>query len=321
MPETIIEVAVGVLIGADGKVLLGQRPAGKPWAGWWELPGGKLEAGETVLQALRRELHEELGIEVQRATPWVAYVHRYPTTTVRLWFCRVTSWQGEPDSREQQQLQWLDVQSALAHPDLLPATYPPLRWLGIPVKYLISSAGSPAGLTGFIERLDQALAQGIELVQWREPAWQAQGSPEQLAQAFDAVRKRCHASGAKLMINSVHDQALWSLADGVHLRSADAARFSQRPASLKGQWLAVSAHDQQQLQQAQRLEADFAVLGPVLPTESHPGQAGLGWDAFEQLTKQAGLPVFAIGGQRAQMLDLAQSRGAHGIAGIRELLH
>ena len=112
MPEKIIDVAVGVLLRPDGTVLLGNRPADKPWPGWWELPGGKLEPGESVMRALARELHEELGIQLHTATPWVTYMHAYPTTTVRLAFCRVTGWDGEPQGLEGQLLRWVPLSDA-----------------------------------------------------------------------------------------------------------------------------------------------------------------------------------------------------------------
>src|SRR5690606_10295580 len=90
----MLEVAVGVLVRADGAVLFGQRRAGKPYAGWWEFPGGKLEPGERVEQALARELREELGIEVRRSLPWVLREHVYPHAHVRLSFRRVVEWEG-----------------------------------------------------------------------------------------------------------------------------------------------------------------------------------------------------------------------------------
>ena len=162
MPEKIIDVAVGVLLRPDGTVLLGNRPADKPWPGWWELPGGKLEPGESVMQALARELLEELGIQIHTATPWVTYVHAYPTTTVRLAFCRVTGWDGEPQGLEGQLLRWVPLTQALDVPKLLPATYPPLRWMNLPEVYAISSAGSPQGLAAFQQRLAQDLKEGVK---------------------------------------------------------------------------------------------------------------------------------------------------------------
>lgn len=315
---TITEVAVGVILRADGSVLLGDRPAGKPWAGWWELPGGKLEAGETVLKALKRELHEELGITLTTATPWVTYVHEYPTTTVRLHFCRVTEWQGDPQSLEQQQLKWATPEAALSLPDLLPATYPPLRWLQLPDRYWITGIGGVNGWPEFLAQLKTALTGGLRLVQWREPAWQ--GDSGSLETAFEQTRSICHAHDAKLLVNSVHPQGWWLRADGVHLRAADARAFEARPKTLKGKLVAVSAHDSHELSLARELQADFAVLGPVLPTDSHPGQPTLGWGEFERLNQSAGLPVFALGGQTPTSLATAQLRGAHGIAGIRQLL-
>ena len=122
------EVAVGVLLReSDGALLITSRPAGKPYAGFWEFPGGKLEEGETVEQALRRELIEELGVTIGQAIPWKVTEHDYPHALVRLHWCKVTQWTGEFEMRESQQMAWqqlpLDV-----HP-VLPGSYPVLQWL------------------------------------------------------------------------------------------------------------------------------------------------------------------------------------------------
>lgn len=317
MPEKIIDVAVGVLLRPDGTVLLGNRPADKPWPGWWELPGGKLEPGETVLEALARELKEEIDIELTEATPWVTYVHKYPTTTVRLAFCRVTGWNGEPRGLENQMLKWVDLQHAHEVPQLLPATYPPLRWLQLPTFYAISSVGTPEGLPLFLNNLDRALMQGLKLLQWREPGWPTGPDALDLKAALDTVITRCHAVGARVLINSVHPASWVHTADGLHLRANDAQVCINRPELEKHQLLGVSAHHASDLTQARKLEADFAVLGPVLATPSHPEQAGMGWEHFAQLNACAGLPVYALGGQSAATLTQAQSVGGHGVAGIR----
>ncbi len=316
MPESIVDVAVGVIIRGDGKVLLGDRPAGKPWAGWWEMPGGKLEPGESVLDALARELREELGIQMQVATPWVTYVHHYPTTTVRLYFCRVTQWQGEPRGLEQQQLKWVDIASATELPDLLPAAYPPLRWLQLPTRYLICSQPPEQDQAALIERLQAGLKQGVRLVQWRVLPWTGPA----MQASFEQARILCHQHGARLLVSSAHDPTLWELADGVHFRAQDAKQLQARPESLANQLIGVSTHNEEELALAREFGADFVVLGPVLPTQSHPGASTLGWDSFERLTQLAGLPVYAIGGQSPATLNIAQSRGAHGIAGIRHLV-
>ncbi|MBZ1350388.1 Nudix family hydrolase [Alcaligenaceae bacterium LF4-65] len=317
MPEKIIDVAVGVLLRPDGTVLLGNRPADKPWPGWWELPGGKLEPGESVMQALARELLEELGIQIHTATPWVTYVHAYPTTTVRLAFCRVTGWDGEPQGLEGQLLRWVPLTQALDVPKLLPATYPPLRWMNLPEVYAISSAGSPQGLAAFQQRLAQGLKEGVKLLQWREPGWPDGPASTSLKTAFDAVLAQCHAAGARVVVNSVHPSAWCAQGDGMHLRAADAKGFSVRPELPAGHLVGVSTHDLSELQHARKLEADFAVLGPVLPTASHPDHPGIGWEEFARLNQQAGLPVYALGGQSAETLAQAKSVGGHGFAGLR----
>jgi 8-oxo-dGTP diphosphatase len=320
MLERIVDVAVGVLIRDDGAVLLGDRPADKPWAGWWELPGGKIEPGETVLEALRRELAEEIGIQITQATPWVTHIHRYPKNTVRLHFCRVLGWSDEPRGLEGQQLKWVSIQDALARDDLLPATYPPLRWLQLPDRYLISSAKDARGLPAFLTKLHQGLDSGIRLVQWREPNWQRSGELKNLERAFKEVLTICRDRGAKLLVNSVHPHD-WSVrADGLHLRAQDALALQTRPEDLKDKLLGVSTHNAEDLAVARALQADFAVLGPVLDTASHPGEPSMGWDAFEVISRDAGLPVYAIGGQRPDTLLEAQSRSGHGIAGIGQLL-
>jgi 8-oxo-dGTP diphosphatase len=123
----VTEVAVGVMVAPDGRYLLAQRPADKPYGGYWEFPGGKLEAGESVEAALARELHEELGIDVTQCALWHTLEHDYPHAYVRLFFCKVTGWQGEPHGREGQALAWQDLPVEVA--PLLPAALPVLELL------------------------------------------------------------------------------------------------------------------------------------------------------------------------------------------------
>jgi 8-oxo-dGTP diphosphatase len=122
-----VDVAVGVLIDRDERFLLTSRPAGKVYAGYWEFPGGKLEAGETVEQALRRELHEELGITIGAVRPWQVELIDYPHARVRLHFCKVRDWSGAFEMRERQQMAWQQLPVEVA--PVLPGTLPVLRWL------------------------------------------------------------------------------------------------------------------------------------------------------------------------------------------------
>src|SRR3569623_356112 len=121
-----IDVAVGILLHADGDVLLAQRPVGKPYAGYWEFPGGKVERGEALFDALKREFREELGIEILSAEPWCCVDHVYPHAHVRLHFFISRRWSGEPQSLEGQAFAW---QGGGGGEPLLPATIPLITWL------------------------------------------------------------------------------------------------------------------------------------------------------------------------------------------------
>lgn len=126
-PRQHTEVAVGILIREDGALLLSTRPEGKAYAGYWEFPGGKIEPGETVEQALRRELQEEIGITIAHAAVWRVTEHDYPHALVRLHWCKVHAWEGEFEMREGQAMRWqhlpLDVSP------VLPGAWPVLAWL------------------------------------------------------------------------------------------------------------------------------------------------------------------------------------------------
>ena len=125
-PAKPVDVAVGILIAPNGDVLLGQRPAGKPYEGYWEFPGGKVDPGETVLQALKREFMEELGMVVESAQEWCGVEYVYPHAHVRLHFFISRDWHGEAQSLEGQAFAW---QGAVGVEPLLPATIPLLEWL------------------------------------------------------------------------------------------------------------------------------------------------------------------------------------------------
>lgn len=121
-----IDVAVGILMQPNGDVLLAQRPPGKPYAGYWEFPGGKIEPGESILEALKREFLEELGIVIVSAEPWCGVQHVYPHAHVRLHFYISRAWLGEPQSLEGQAFAW---QGSVDVAPLLPATIPLIEWI------------------------------------------------------------------------------------------------------------------------------------------------------------------------------------------------
>lgn len=166
-----VEVAVGVVVRADGAALLAQRPQGKPYAGWWEFPGGKVEAGEGLLAGLARELHEELGLHVTHAVPWVTLTHDYPHARVRLNFCKVLAWDGEPTGREGQAYGWWLPGSADSPQPVLPATVPVLKWLLLPQRLDLTTWPAPQALYP-MDDLSTALPDPApELVVLTERAW------------------------------------------------------------------------------------------------------------------------------------------------------
>jgi 8-oxo-dGTP diphosphatase len=301
----LLHVAAAVIVHQDGRVLLAQRPAGKACAGYWEFPGGKLEPGETPRAALDRELTEELGITVRRAAPWLVQTFRYPHAHVLLHFFRVFEWDGEPVGHDGQAFVW-QIPGSFDVSPLLPANTAVLRALLLPPVYGISMADE-MGEAAFLARAATALDRGLKLVQLREKGW-----PEErqrtLAAALVALAR---PHGAKVLLNGDPDLAKKWGCDGVHLTSAALAAATARPDALI---CAASCHTRDDLERAGALGLDFAVLGPVLATPTHPGARLLGWEGFGALAGESPLPVFALGGLDEGDVSIAITHGAHGVA-------
>lgn len=304
----IVEAAAAVILRPDGSFLLGRRPAGKPYAGYWEFPGGKIEEGETAAQALVRELHEELGIVADRYCPWIVREFVYPHAHVRLHFFRVGGWHGEIRDIHHDALAWQRAGMVDVEP-MLPANVPVLRGLTFPDFYAITHAGT-IGAEPQLEKLARALAGGLRLLQIREPLL----TVEKREAFARAATRLAHAHGARVLVNGDLALARHVGADGVHLPCAQLMQLGERP---ELPLVAASCHNAPELARAAALDLDFAVLGPVRETASHPGVAGLGWARCAQLLENVSLPVFALGGLRRGDLDAAQQAGAHGIAAIR----
>lgn len=300
-----VNVAVAVMQRDDGRVLLAERPHGKSSGGYWEFPGGKFDAGETAVQALTRELHEEVGVELDRAQPWMTYEHAYPDKRVRLHFFRVTAWHGTPHGREGQRVSWEDP-AALAVAPLLPANDQVLQALRPPRRYALTAARK-YGVPEFMRRLERALAGGVRLIQVREPDM----APEQFAQFARRAVLLAHRYGAQALVYGDEALARRVGGDGVHIPCHALMQLTARP---RMPLCAASCHNAEHLTRAAALGLDFAVVSPVLPTASHPGQPGMGWTRFAQLARACPLPVYALGGMKPDLLDTARKHGAHGIA-------
>jgi 8-oxo-dGTP diphosphatase len=305
----IVEVAAAVLQKPDGTFLLAQRPPDKIWAGYWEFPGGKIESGETPYHALVRELREELGIAVQTAYPWVTRVFSYPHATVRLNFFRVTNWSGELHPHEGQQFSWQHVHDVSVEP-VLPANGPVLRSLSLPTLYAISNVAE-LGEAEFMKRLEAALDNGLRLVQLREKNY----SQEMLRALALKMLPLLRRHGARLIINADIELCREIGADGVQLTGAQLAALLERP---DVEWCAASCHSAEELRRAEALGCDFALLSPVLATQSHPGAPHLGWEKFAEVAAGAAIPVYALGGLTQADMQTAWQHGAHGISLLRQ---
>ena len=307
-PETAVHVAVGIFLNRD-QVFITRRDSNVHQGGKWEFPGGKCNPGEPVLAALKRELHEELGIEVESAIPWTQVHHVYSDREVLLDVWQITAWRGDPHGREGQEVRWCSIRNlpALDFPE---ADLPILRRLWLPSLYLISDA-TRFGKEKFLEMLERTLKAGARLIQQREPSM---SQPEFRAYA-GTVAALCHRYGARLLLSAdpavVEECGARRRANSRRLMALD-----RRPLG-NALFVAASCHNREELRQAVRLGMDFAVLSPVAATASHPGIVPLGWDKFRALCGSVPLPIYALGGMRpGDHLGVARNAGARGIATV-----
>lgn len=301
----IVRVAAAVILRTDGKVLLAQRPTGKAYAGYWEFPGGKLEAGETPAHALSRELHEELGITVHTASPWLVQEFVYPHAHVELAFFRVFAFGGELVSRDGQAFAWQDPQAIDVAP-LLPANTRVLAALALPTVYAITCADDVGDAT-FVERAHRALAGGVRLIQVREPGHDRPSRDMLVRQLIALAAGR----NARILVNGTADDARRLGCAGVHWTARALNAASSRPRDIV---VAASCHTHADVMHASTLDVDFAVLGPVMATPTHPDARPLGWEGFATAIAGTRVPVFALGGLSPADRDVAIAHGAHGIA-------
>ena len=345
----VIHVVAGVITDPRGRILLARRTRGRDLAGLWEFPGGKVDPGEGPEQALIRELHEELGIDVQVGDPLITVPHRYPHKRLRLDVRRIAGYHGVPKGLDGQALAWVPPHK-LASYAMPAADRPVVAALRQPDRYLVTPdpdgpaapparAPSPAranapgdspsvvrassraqrGRVGmgaedaWLGRLQRALDGGIRRVQLRTASTNA----PQWAGLVERAVALCREAGAEVLLN--RDVALArALKVGVHLKAAQLETLAERPLPA-GLPVAASCHGLEDLRRAEALGCDFAVLGPVRETTTHPGLAGIGWDAFAALREHAALPIYAIGGLAADDIADARAHGAQGIAAIRGL--
>ncbi len=303
----VVDVAVGVLRAPDGRVLLAQRKPGKDAAGFWELPGGQVEPGESPVQAAARELLEEVGVHALELAPWRVYEHDFPTKRVRLHWFNVRRWSGEPKGREGQQVAWVEPARPTVGP-LLPSNELAIATLGLPelvgVARVDHAPGAPEELLASIPWL---AAGGLRLLIVRALDL-APGQRVQLTRRLCQLRR---GTGLRVLLSGTALEARQAGACGLHSSAGALAGLIERPPT--GLW-AVSAHNARDLERASALGADVALLSPVLPTAAHPGDQAFGWDGLQALVAASPLPVYAQGGLGPGHVEAARAAGALGVA-------
>lgn len=301
-----LHVAVGVIKNSLGEILISLRRPSVHQGGLWEFPGGKVEIGETVQQALARELQEELEISVEAMTPLIKIRHSYPDLKVLLDVWLIHAYSGSPKPCEGQPLSWV-LPSNLPDYTFPEANLPIITATRLPEYYAILDGNNMAKLQ---INLEQIIGRGIKLIQIRVKSFSVAQVKELLAFAIP----RCHSGGARLMLNSAVQHALQMDIEGIHLTSRDLMNMECRPNGYD--WVAASCHNAEELFHAQKIGLDFVVLTPVMPTVTHPGQKHLGWARFSALVSDANIPVYALGGMCFDDLSNACASGAQGLAGI-----
>ncbi len=303
----VVDVAVGVLRAPDGRVLLAQRKAGKDAAGFWELPGGQVDPGESAAQTAARELLEEVGVRVLELAPWRVYEHDFPAKRVRLHWFHVRRWSGEPHGREGQRVAWVDP----THPEvgpLLPSNELAFATLALPELVAVARVNpTPGDADALLARIPSLVADGLRLLILRAPDL----APAQRVQLTRRLRERRRGTGLRLMLSGTALEARQAGACGVHSTAAALARTTERPPTRL--W-AVSAHNARDLERAAALGAEVVLVSPVLPSASHPDDRLLGWDGLQALVAASPLPAYAQGGLGPGDLGAARAAGALGVA-------
>jgi len=301
-----LHVAVGVITNAHDEILLSLRPPDRPHGGLWEFPGGKLEVGESVQQALARELHEEIHIEVVSAKPLIRIPYDYPEQAVLLDVWQIDNWRGAPQAREGQVLRWV-ARDRLADYAFPSANRAILQALCLARRYAIIEGDWQAAS----QRLEHALQRGLRLLQLRVKSLPI----EQRRVFLETALARCQHYNVDILINSEIFEPAFAGKTGLHLTRRALWQCTARPEIRH--YVAASCHDLADLQRAAALGLDFAVLSPVLPTPSHPDAVPLGWEKFHDWVGRVRIPVFALGGLHEADFQRACEAGAQGIAGIR----
>jgi len=305
MALPLLEVAATVLRRHNGHILLAERRRDQIAGGYWELPGGKIEPGETPADAAKRELAEETGVAAGRLRLGPVHDYDFPTRRIRLHIFFADEWSGEPQGRERQRVAWYDPENPIG--PVLPSNERILAALSLPSVYAVVSAGSREGPASVLDRCRAAFANGTRAIQLRAPHL----TPDQRVALARRVSQMADDFGARMLLVGTAIEARRAGACGVHSTASQLRHLHERP---QAQLWSASCHDERDVARAVELGADFIVLSPVLASASHPDLVPIGWQRFNAMAGAAPVPVFAQGGMTPERLDEALLAGAAGIS-------
>ena len=308
--KNLVHVAVGVIEDGHGRVLIARRPDHVHQGGLWEFPGGKVAQGEDVIAALRRELHEEIGIDVRKTQSLISIKHDYGDKHVWLDVHRVTEFHGAAHGREGQPVKWV-TPAELAAYNFPVANRGIINAICLPDRYMIT--GEFDNVSDCVAKMKSAVQQGVRLIQLR-----AKHLPTKDYLSLAEQALVVQSEGAFVILNTSLEIYTQTDAAGLHLTSQRLMQTQKRPVALD-KLLSASVHNEMELAQAKNIGVDLLVISPVLPTSSHPTALALGWQRFAELAAMATCPVYALGGMRNIDISIAQRYGGQGIAGISVL--
>lgn len=344
MTRQRVQVVAAVIRGRDGRVLLAQRPQHKHQGGLWEFPGGKVEPGETEVEALQRELHEELGLWAEALTPLIRIQHDYPDKSVELSVWQVTQWRGESygsatQGREGQPVRWVapddfwQLSFPAANAPIVAAARLPAIWRITPALRSLAEVQSWAEqrlLCGLNASLDAREGWLLRLPEWSLDNYvQAAEVLIKLRTEAMALAMSPASGGGRTPIALCLHGDLCALqrvpaADGFHLNHHQARQLAdsgQTAASLRScasQLVSAAAHSEAELAVALAAGVDSAWLSPVLLTPSHPDATSLGWLQWSQWLAKVPMPVYGLGGVSPADIAMARKLGGQGVAGISQ---
>lgn len=307
------KVLLGIVLSKDRmQVLLTKRPNNVHQGGRWEFPGGKKQNNESTDEALIREMKEEINIDVINNRRIKRFIYNYADRNLEIDARIIEKWSGDIRSRESREIKWVDLKE-LEKVNFPPANKEIIRAVQLPDTYCITPNLNRYDHR-FIERIENIIKTGIRLIRFRSTNLAGNKRYDYAGQ----ILEKCRRYGCLFIYDGTPEEVVELGADGLHMDSVGLLRTEARPLG-KHLYVAVSCHNETEIRKASSIDADFCLLAPVKDTPSHPNSEPLGWTGFSRLARLSNIPVYALGGMRAEDLDDARLHNAHGLAMISGL--